>query len=607
MAKLLVSLIYLLGSVSAIAAGSGTGTGEMLSDRQLSNKFIATIQESKIEKQLTGASEFTTCQKLTPLKSGEDNTKNIEAIQKCFTDKLKGKSVKQLGELSDKLGLQSYGIVQSKSAKDITSYLSKKINKALTGTDPDEKDLKAMIESSKFKNHNVIDQQLFFKLYQTQLGKNVLFEISRFCYNDLGNTNAPSAPTTFKEYWNGGSDFYNFVMNLSPDQLKSNEKAIQGFIQDGSIKASDEDKVARFNIKVDSSKDNKDQLDSIVSNFTTLDQAFSENFFTFCSRLIKPMCMIFQDNTSKDKDNTNMLGAKACLTQARLEQYRKALAKTSEYVDKLSKDADTDMSWAIAGMKIYDGKGDNSIDAITSISSTDILKSQSKEYKAKIENFDSAKCAASPELADCEVFSDSKQDQFEIDNVNLKMSIRDAAELARIEEMVKNNDKNLEQYLTDNGYADLVDKVKNGKTDEIAGLLSKKFDAKKAAYLKELGGKVAPYQVSDTEDKASKAESAMESVKAQQGNLAQLVMFNNIISSSFELKNSKGDSLGRNTSGIDREYKDAKALGLDNDVFSNIRDTGSTGQPQNNNNQNNSITGLQFLDSILGFEDEKPQ
>ncbi len=589
-----------------MAAGTTTSTGEMLSDRQLSNKFIATIQESKIEKQLTGASEFTTCQKLTPLKSGEDNTKNIEAIQKCFTDKLEGKSPKQLAELSDKLGLQSYGIVQSKAAKDITNYLSKKINKALTGTDPDEKDLKAMIESSKFKNHNVIDQKLFFKLYQTQLGKNVLFEISRFCYNDLGNTTTRTDPaTTFKDYWNNGV-FSSFVMNLKADDLKKNEKAIQGFIIDDTIKISDEDTAAKYNVKVNADDDSKEQLTTIIGNFTSLDQQFAENFFTFCSRVIKPMCTIYQDNVSKGSKSS--LGAKACITQSRLEQYRKSITKTAEFIEKLDKDADQDMSWAIAGMKIYDGKGDNSIDAITSISSTDILQAQSKEYKAKIENFDASKCASSPELADCEVFSDSKQDEFEIENVNLKMSIRDAAEIARIEAMLKNNDKSLEQYLKDNGYADILDAYKLNPSADLGALLKDKFKARKEAYLEGLKSKVGSYQVADGDDEASKkskAESAINNIKSSQTDLAQLVMFNNIISSSFELKNTKGDSLGRNTSGIDREIKDAKDL--DTQYFTDLKGAGTGSQPQNNNNQNNSITGLQFLDSILGFEDEKPQ
>lgn len=86
-------------SVSAFTAG----TGEM-SERELSNKFIATIQESKIEDQLTKSTEFKSCASKSKLESGKDNSAAIAEIEKCFSDKIKGQSPQQLEKLSNSMG-----------------------------------------------------------------------------------------------------------------------------------------------------------------------------------------------------------------------------------------------------------------------------------------------------------------------------------------------------------------------------------------------------------------------------------------------------------------------------------------------------------------------
>lgn len=614
MTKFLISLSLIAYAFSVCA----TGTGEM-SERELSNKFIATIQESKIQDQLTNSTEFKACQSEGKLEQGKDNTDAIKKISECFQKNLSGKSAKQLETLSDKMGLQSYGLVKSKSSKEITDYLSKKIKKALTGVDPDEANLKDIIEKSKFKNQNIVDQSVFLKLYQTQLGKNTLLEISRFCYQDLRNTDITDKnkiPKSFKDYWGGDTSLFKTLIILDPKDPKI-EDEIVNLLTSRILKATDQDeevtptgtiKYYPYKVETISDEENKDQLDKIAGSFQDIDASFSEGFFTFCSRLIKPLCKVYEKNVSANP--TNKMGAKACITQSRLEQYRKALSKTSEFLKKIEEDPQGKAPiFNIAGMKVYDGKGDNSIDAITSISSSDIMQAQSKQYKAKIENFDSSKCEASPELADCEVLIDKDQSNFEIDNVNLKMSVKNAAEIERLKAMKKANDQNLEKYLTENGYADILDELKNKpgmSEDELADLLRNKFNARKQAYLDELKNKVGSQQVADTDDKKQKSEDVIKEIKAQPAQLAQLVMFNNIISSSFELKNIKGDSLGRNTSGIDREMKDAQSTGLETSYFSGIKGTDS-GAPKNNNNQNNSITGLQFLDSILGFEETKEE
>ncbi len=579
-----------------------------MSERELSNKFIATIQESKIEDQLTQSSEFKACASKSKLEKGKDNSTAIKEIEDCFAKNIQGQNPKQLEKLSEKLGLQSYGLVKSKSAEDITKYISKKINKALTGVDPDEKDLKAMIESSKFKNRNIVDQSLFFRLYQTQLGKNVLFEISKFCYQDLSPT-APGATDNFKAYWSNTMKETAVISVISIPKFNPTDKAHQSILK-AAITHVKDDSQNTFHTKqkFDSTADNKDQFDIMLKNLSGFetDQKFLENFFTFCSRMIKPMCDEFVVAASTNSIASDIKGSKACLTQSRLEQYRKAITKTAEYLKKIEEDPQSGVTFNIADMKVYDGKGENSIDAITSISSTDIMESQSKEYKAKIENFDEAECAASPELAGCEVLVDKAQSDFEIDNINLKMSVRNAAEVERLIALKKANETDFKKYLEENGYADILDAYNKDNTVDLSTMLKNKFDGRKEAYIKELQNKVGSQQIADTDDKTTKAKAAIEEVKGQQGQLAQLVMFNNIISSSFELKNAKGYSLGRNTSGLEREIRDAKDL--DTAYFEGLKSGGSAGadQPKNNSNDNNSITGLQFLDSILGFED-KPE
>ncbi len=621
MAKFLLLLSLGTLSFSAFAAG----TGEM-SDKELSNKFIASIQESRIQDQLTNSTEFKACEKEGKLEVGKgaENKAAIQKITDCFKKNLEGKTGKQLETLSEKMGLQSYGLVKSKNSQEITNYLSKKVSHALTGVDPDEKDIKDIIEKSKFKNQNIVDQSVFLKLYQTQLGKNILLEISRFCYQDLKNPNV-TGPTkasgNFKAYWSVPNKLdetvpIGAIVQTDPKVIEKKvieilvDKGIEYVVTDADVtienKKHSATKVYPFQTSTKFDDESKIQLKSIAESFQDLDQGFSKDFFTFCSKLIKPMCKAYEENVSKNPAIT--VGAKACLTQARLEQYRKALSTTSDYLKKMEEDPQGNAPiFNIAGMKVYDGSGENSIDAITSISSSDVMQAQSKQYKAKIENFDSSKCTSSPELAECEVLIDQDQSDFEIDNVRLKMSLKNEAEIARLVEMKKKNDQNLEKYLKENGYADIWEKIDKINDTELREILENKFNARKEAYLAGLKDQISPYQIKGENSTEEDAMAAIEKVKQQPAQLAQLVMFNNIISSSLELKKCKDcESLGRNTSGIDREMRDAKSTGLETSYFSGFKGSDSE-TPKNNNNQNISITGLQFLDSILGFEEEKPE
>src|SRR5690606_369790 len=109
-------------------------------------------------------------------------TNKAKAAVDCFREKLKDKDPKEIQKLAQNLQLESYGLVQGKNVQSIQEYLSNRMYEKLTGVNLEEKDLQKRIESMSFKNRKMVDQKVFFDLYRTQLGKNALYEISRFCF-----------------------------------------------------------------------------------------------------------------------------------------------------------------------------------------------------------------------------------------------------------------------------------------------------------------------------------------------------------------------------------------------------------------------------------------
>lgn len=584
MKKLILSLVLL-----STCAWSANEVDELPQD-ELNKKLISTVKEFEIEGMLDQSAEFKECKdenKFTSSLTTAQKETNAEKAVECFKKKLASKkNPEDLGKLSDALGLQSYGLVNSKTSKDLTEYFGDRMYKALTGVDRKEKDAKKLMESMKFKNQKLVDQKVFFQLYRTQLMKNSLFEISRFCFENFRREMPNHEPggKGFGEYWAP-------VLNTELDINQVTDTGSKGF---GDLSDSSSKDAIYQNI-----------FKSLDVNATDKFQVV-QSFFNTCSTQILPLCKEFE----KDPKNSKK-GANACLAKAKIQKYRKAIADVKKVMEGMDKDMNGDGK----GMKIadmpgfYDGTvdGENSIDNLTNYASSQFVEG-GLTTDDKLKNKQDI-CSKTPENAECEdfiVIDDSRQKVEH--NMDMDLRLKKEIEIARVKALKDADAKKLEEYLTENGYLDLLEKWKKDNNVDVEKEIGTIFEARRVAALAELKQKVGTRQMSEEEAKSGKTKE--DNIKAnviaskeERARLAQVVLFNNIITGYISLTK-KGESkpVGTNINVLKSETKGLETANVDSSLFENLKKS-SDGE--------SAVKGGLFedaviLDNILGKPVEDP-
>ena len=559
-----------------------------LKDIDLKNKFISVLKDVEIEKLLEGSTEVQDClnkNKFTKT-SGATPASDAKAreAETCFKEKLKNKSEKELKELSAKLGLKSFGLVPSDNVQDISEYLGDKMWEAMTNVNRKDNRNKEML---KFKNRKLIDQKVFFQLYTTQLGKNALFEISRFCFQNLRKENEPQQGDNFVTYWADVMNGANLTV-LDTGDLK------WGSFSDSTSKE----------------KIYKDIFNGIGTGFNPEKLG---KFHTFCMNQIKDLCKKFENETNK-KDNPN--GANACLTKAKLQEIRHALSNTELILEQFNKDFSDGTVVVLDKVdgkpqkpQWYDhGKEDDrkSIDNLTNVTSMDILEGGKKEQQQKLQE----KCTTEPGASDCEGFLVVDDSGIKAEHtLDMEMRLKKEVEQARIRQLKTKGQQEMKDYLTENGYFDLLEQWEKGElnNDNIEAAMEKIFEAKREAALKAIRNKISKRQITEEEAESSKPEgvqkmkqeNAKEALE-ERARIAQVLLFNNIIVSRLELKKKgTGEDAGRNIGGLKKEMEelDKVAGSIDPELFQNLK---NSVKEEKSGIKSDTIVGLEIIDSILG-------
>jgi len=429
--------------VLTILVISNSVLGNEITENDITKQHLSVIKDTEVELMLDKTPEFADCRSEYKFDAKDDKTKKEEKLKKatdCFEKKLTNKDADTLKKMAENLNLETYGLIKSKTSQDITSYLSKKMTKALTGKDPDEKDPRKILESLKWKNQKIVDQKVFIDLYKNQLVKSSLFEVSRYCYEDLEIDGESKANKSVQEYWDS---------KISMDKTDPKNKKT---FYTGTAVVSDTGR-DRFmdlsNIKdVSDKKIVYQEIIKGISKTDKIDPVFHEKFLHFCQSSIKPLCDDFkktQNTGSKSiaKDNVTQMtkGANSCLMMSRLESIKTAL-KNSELVGKQFEEMASDKNdFAIKMLtdpEIYQGgKGNNeeSLDDISNMTSADMLASQDQVDYQDLEK----KCSI-PGANDtaCDEFL-VKSDGLDkaIYSVEYKMNLKREIEVARIKDLKK--------------------------------------------------------------------------------------------------------------------------------------------------------------------------
>jgi hypothetical protein len=448
---------------------------EILTDQGLSNGVVSVLKDIEVEGALGRSTEFNDCigkDQFDPKDSADNRKKKAEKAEECFKNKLaKNKDPEALKKLSSSLGLVKHGLIPSQNRKEITEYLSNKLYKSMTGIDRKAQQTAEML---KFSNRKMIDQKVFVDLYSMHLSKSVIFEISRFCFENFRL--AGGLGTTFADHW---SDY--FKKGIVP--IDFTDEGDGGFGSQDMGETSDTQKAyeAMFN-GITAGKD--------------LDTDKLGSFFEMCANQIAPLCQVFKD--VKDKDtNPNKKGANACLTEDRLQKIRKAISDTKAIQAQFDNDLTGGAQLSLdnnAQVNHFIPEGENSLDQLSSVTSHDFLEGGKTD-----DDYDKLDCISTPDHADCEKFiqiGDSRQKAEQVVDLNLRL--QKEVEMARIRAI---DASSIEQYLEENGYLSLLEKYKAGSltTDKIEEEIGKAFDAKRVASLDAIKNKLGSRQLSEDE------------------------------------------------------------------------------------------------------------
>lgn len=618
MKKLIPSLILISFLIPATGAAKEV---QEVTEVKIKNKFLSVVQDVHVEQTVGLSAEFNKCREknvFNPKDTPAERNSKLTSATNCFKQELgTSRDAKSLQKLSESLKLESHGLIKSNSVNEITTYLTNKMIKSLTGRDPEEKDPQKIIEQMKWENQKIVDQKVFIELYTNQLLKNALFEASRYCFENLRINN--NLKTKFDEHWTTANFLYVDSVKYKkpvPDVSKLNDLGEPSFFSLPS------------NIDMSKKEDVAKAMLGGLAGSSKIDPVLYEKYYSYCRAAIPVMCDKFKTLSSKnfssapqDKElsvDTHTIkptlkdGSNACLTLDRLQEIRTAMANTekvSKQFDELGDGKDAFAIKMISQPKFYqkgDGDGEESIDALTSVSSADILGQTKDDKLGKLAKDCSA--GKGSECNDYLVESDGLDRS--IQNVETEMNLKREVEMARVRAM-KNKPKELREYLTENGMFDLLAELEGGLTeDQLAVKIGAIYDARRLALVEGLKLKVGKRQVSEKDavsdaDKKDLRIKNIQSSREEKARLAQVVMFNNIITSQLTLKDAdSGKDVGRNVTGWNKEIKGLTEQGgfkADDQLFQGLQ---TIAKKEGNTKTNTSVIGSGIIDSILGKAEE---
>ncbi len=611
---------------------------------EASRRHISTVVESRITRQFTEVPQIEECAKQFKVTQEmvEDPNRQAEvkstqlAASNCVRDKLSQVSDTDLEKMSENLGLKQHGLIKGTGSKAITEYLSSRFQNAFFAENKQGK-LVPM----------VLDQKMFFDLYESQLGKSVLLEISNFCYNHV-TIIRQGAPPGIPFMGNPSRKQVFDELNLPKGQIF---QRVQNFSDTGvNFQAPTPNPQSTSGQATQPQNPNKIYEDFMtdvvgVSNGSAPTQAQQEklsSIYENCGMLITPLCRIYEDcncyyrketatnqsdvtctGTMSQSDYTSKCfnsrptsltplppptrGSAACHIAGRMRGHRSNLTAVNRQQEILNNPefyaSDTKKGYKVdaegKGPKIYTG-GEQSLDDLTSLSTNQINEI------AKQRDFDE-QCAQNPDDQNCKDFVYTADEVAKFQNTAASYTAATQIESEKMRRMGSKSTDELRKFLVAKGYVDLVDEL-DGKTSssgrsprnsqDIAADAIQRFEAQREATFAEMSRAFERNQIAGQTDKNVQIEKIKDDYKNRPEDFKQLMLFNNVVTSflGVEKKNSKGEfeKAGMNIKSLQREAEGNSALqGL-------LQFGGTSGLGANDS----PIVDRKFIGSILGEEVE---
>ena len=578
----------------------------------LSSRFVTSVKEAQIDANFTSMPEVQDCvtqNTITEVDSKDEIQKKQRGAANCLRSKLSAVDDSKLTELGEKLQLDAYGVVKGKSNQALVDYLSGRLEKVLYGA-----------ENGKVVNlgkQKLVDQKVFVDIYETQLGKNILLDVSNYCFNRL-DLDENNSLTRLKE-----------ISALGQDAV--DEKVKTGKFKDEAPTNAATPITDTTNI-YDSIKG---ELENVTKNLSPKDAAEAlNNLFLVCATAIPKMCDYYEDclcryKASKPNEFPNApacnpnpkfrcidttfakppeRGSHSCHVSARLRGYRTNLEAVKTTKDRFDKEYG-----AVEGSTPYKGKqhydkantrANESIDDLTSITTSEIDGALKVTELANETGAIPDDCASAPEKAECEKFFYKESEVKRFAQSSASYSAATLLESEKINRLASKDDE-LKTYLNSRGYFDLEGQVGKMSSAEIVAAARSRFEAEREATFTEMTNAFERKQfttdLNETEEqKNERAQKVKREYQNKGKEFQQLVLFNNVVSSYLSLRSAEdGKQLGKNLRALDRETRTAESQAGAGDAIGYFR--GIIGDEKSQLNDSDSpVVDVGFLDAILG-------
>ncbi|MCR9203250.1 MAG: hypothetical protein NXH75_01650 [Halobacteriovoraceae bacterium] len=460
--------------------------------------------------------------------------------------------------------LGNFKIKKSKSIKALEDYLQKKLTEALKGQQQEGK-------------INVVDNHTkFYRVWKSQLGKNLITQLSSYCiYSRPDTGEVPDAPSSSTD-----PDLerkYLYAINIKNLTVLNSAggaqepKAFKGFnrcisnisnkclgapIQDPpqgeetfDIPRGDDEKRAEIQ-----------NVTGLLEKKLLVPSACEINrYMTGVKKTLKEMEFLVEDISNREEGNT----------------FSAANVTTNE---------------------------EFTTNQFTNLGSKELVEGEGNEYKQAVEdevaNIEACAQSGTPEQSCSEYFSDAEEnakiaDEFLIRNIALKNKLK--MELTGDGVDVEMED--LQKYFTDKGMKDenfrllvnseMAKPENEGKEPEevIKALINTYFDKEKTALHKSLQDRLESTELSvasDTnpdpaQDNATKIEQIKATINQSPQDLATVYHYSNIVSSFLEVSGNDGES-SRNTAALAAELEnnffesDGSGRGVASGTYDNLQD-----------------------------------
>ncbi len=583
----------------------------------LSKRFVTSVKDAQVDSRFLQEPEIQQCITDFPIPSDLKNQAAIRDAQQKAADCVRRKlssdvDPSRLNKLSSDLQLEAFGVVKDKSNAEIVNYLSGRLEKALYGK-----------ENGKVKrlgDQNIVDQKVFVDIYETQLGKNILLEVSNYCYNRLDfATTTPNRLDELSKFADGGSP-----PNPIKNAVYANQLTDVSDISGSKVAATPTDNIYEGITR---------EIPQALVNSGTLNRLFIN-----CATAIQNMCQLYEYCSCRYRKAKGTepsatactppvtpapscptvpateptVGQHSCHVTARLRGYRTNLAALVKTKEQFRMD-DVEMKYKPKDLYRREDADDNeSIDALTSFTTKDATEALKNDGIANDAGGITKDCIDNPENVECAKFfyKDTEVQKFANSSV-----VYNAATLVESEKINKldGNKKDLADYLRSRSYFDLAEEVDTGgNMSEIVAKARRRFETERDSTFKEMTSAFERKQFS-TElagEDAKKREDRLNEVKQEYLNrgkeFQQLILFNNVVSSYLDLTRINADGsqekLGSNVKAFQREAQNTQEPGSEVLIehFSNINSESSTLQ-----NTDTPVVDINFLDAILGNSEAK--